>query len=57
MAKHKPSEFFTKRLALLLLTQARNESYIKSKTSDFKSIGEIISSKEYWQKKEKEWKG
>ncbi len=56
MSKNKPAELFTKRLASLLLTQARSKPYIKSNTSGFKSVGEILASDEYWQKKEKQWK-
>lgn len=56
MTKNKPAELFTKRLAVLLLTQARSKPYIKSKTPGFKSIGEILASEEYWRKKEKQWK-
>lgn len=56
MVKNKPAELFTKRLASLLLTQAKSRPYIKSNVPGFKSAGEILGSAEYWQKNDKQWK-
>lgn len=52
----KNKELFTKRLANLLLTQARSKHHTQSKVSDFKTVGEILASDKYWVKKEKQWK-
>lgn len=49
-------DLFTKRLAVLLLTQAKNKAYIRSKVSGFKTVGEILASDKYWIEKEKLWK-
>lgn len=56
MIKNKKVEQFIKRLTQLLLAQARSKPYIKSKVPEFKSVGEILASEEYWLKKEKQWR-
>lgn len=56
----KNSDLFAKKFAALLLTQAGilPESILglTPKKSGFQSVGEILNTKEYWQKKLNEWK-